>query len=93
MKQQRTSITKTNPGKSATGIEGFDEMTNGGLPRRRTALLEEEPGSGKTIFGLSFLVHGARELKEPGIFVAFEEKSERIVANAECFGWKLAELP
>ncbi|MDB6039998.1 MAG: hypothetical protein JWM99_3839, partial [Verrucomicrobiales bacterium] len=67
-------------------------MTSGGLPRGRTALLEGGPGSGKTIFGLSFLVHGAQQLKEPGIFVAFEEKSERIVANAEGFGWELAEL-
>jgi circadian clock protein KaiC len=92
MKQQRTSSTKTNPWKAPTGIEGFDEMTNGGLPRGRTSLLEGGPGSGKTIFGLSFLVHGARQLKEPGIFVAFEEKSGQIVANAEGFGWKLAEL-
>lgn len=78
--------------KARTGIEGFDEITNGGLPRGRTTLLEGGPGSGKTIFALSFLVHGARDGGEPGIFVAFEETSKRIVANAEGFGWNLAAL-
>lgn len=46
----------------------------------------------KTIVALQFLVHGAQDCKEPGIFVAFEETSKRIVANAESFGWKLAAL-
>jgi circadian clock protein KaiC len=78
--------------KALTGIEGFDEITHGGLPRGRTTLLEGGPGSGKTLFGLRFLVHGARDCNEPGIFVAFEETSNRIVANAENFGWNLAEL-
>lgn len=82
----------SNSGKASTGIEGFDEITNGGLPRGRTTLLEGGPGSGKTIFALSFLVHGARDCGEPGIFVAFEETSERIVANAEGFGWEIADL-
>lgn len=78
--------------KSATGIVGFDEVTGGGLPRGRTTLLLGGPGSGKTIFALEFLVHGALHCKEPGIFVAFEEVSKRIVANASSFGWKLSEL-
>ena len=78
--------------KATTGIRGFDEITGGGLPHGRTTLLEGGPGSGKTIFALQFLVCGARTCKEPGIFVAFEETSKRIMANAEGFGWKLAEL-
>jgi circadian clock protein KaiC len=78
--------------KAPTGIAGFDDITGGGLPHGRTTLLEGGPGSGKTIFALQFLVHGAQDGKEPGIFVAFEENSGRIVANAESFGWKLAEL-
>ena len=76
--------------KTPTGITGFDEITRGGLPRGRTTLLLGGPGSGKTIFGLQFLQHGARDYKEPGIFVAFEETSPRIISNAEGFGWKLA---
>lgn len=78
--------------KVPTGIVGFDEITHGGLPRARTTLLVGGPGSGKTIMALQFLVHGARDCKEPGIFVAFEESSRRIEANAESFGWGLAEL-
>jgi circadian clock protein KaiC len=80
------------PTKAPTGIAGFDEITGGGLPHGRTTLLVGGPGSGKTILALQFLVHGAQEYKEPGIFVAFEESAKRIVANAESFGWKLAEL-
>ena len=80
------------PGKALSGIAGFDEITGGGLPHGRTTLLVGGPGSGKTVFALQFLAHGAWEGKEPGIFVAFEESSKRIVANAESFGWKLSEL-
>lgn len=78
--------------KASTGVSGFDEITGGGLPRGRTTLILGGPGSGKTIFALQFLVHGARYCAEPGIFVAFEETPKRIVTNFETFGWKLAEL-
>src|SRR4029078_4916538 len=80
------------PTKAASGITGFDEIPGGGLPRGRTTLLIGGPGSGKTILALQFLVHGAGNCREPGIFVAFEETSARIAANAEAFGWKLAAL-
>ena len=78
--------------KAPTGIAGFDEITGGGLPQARTTLLIGGPGSGKTIFALQFLVHGAREHGEPGIFVAFEEAPDRIVGNFEGFGLDLASL-
>jgi circadian clock protein KaiC len=78
--------------KASTGIPGFDEITGGGLPLGRTTLLIGGPGSGKTIFALQFLVHGAKDLGQPGIFVAFEETSKRIAANARGFGWDLAKL-
>jgi len=74
------------------GITGFDEIVNGGLPRGRTTLVTGGPGSGKTIFGLQFLAHGARSCNEPGIFVAFEETPDQLIANVEGFGWKLSEL-
>ena len=80
------------PHKAPTGIAGFDEITGGGLPSGRTTLLVGGPGSGKTILSLQFLAHGARNCKEPGIFVAFEESSSRIVGNAASFGWKLTQL-
>ena len=78
--------------KAPTGIYGFDEITRGGLPHRRTTLLAGGPGSGKTIFAMQFLVHGIRHCKEPGIFVAFEESPRRIMANLKSFGWGLEAL-
>jgi circadian clock protein KaiC len=83
---------KSTLSKASTGIEGFDAITYGGLPRGRTTLLVGGPGSGKTLFSLRLLEHGAQACNEPGIFVAFEETSKRIVANAESFGWKIKEL-
>src|SRR5580658_1073844 len=78
--------------KAPSGIIGFDEITGGGLPRGRTTLLLGGPGSGKTVFALQYLINGARMYGEPGIFVAFEETSQRIMANAESFDWKLDQL-
>ena len=78
--------------KAPTGITGFDEITGGGLPHGRTTLLVGGPGSGKTLFALQFLMHGSRNCKEPGIFIAFEEASRRIIANTNSFNWKLDEL-
>jgi len=85
--------TRGSRAKAPTGIAGFDEIVGGGLPRSRTTLLVGGPGSGKTLFALQVLVHGARQKKaEPGIFVAFEETSKRIVGNAGSFGWELPDL-
>lgn len=78
--------------KAATGIAGLDGIMRGGLPRGRTTLIEGGPGCGKTILALQTLVNGARQAGEPAIFVAFEESSRRIVANAESFGWDLPAL-
>jgi circadian clock protein KaiC len=91
VKSARPPLAKT-PGKAPTGITGLDEITRGGFPSGRTTLLVGGPGSGKTILALQFLAHGARHCKERGIFVGFEEASDRIVANAEGFDWDLAEL-
>ena len=78
--------------KLATGIEGFDEITGGGLPRGQTTLLMGGPGCGKTVFALQALVIGATHHNAPGIFVAFEENANRVLANAAGFGWKTGEL-
>src|ERR1700686_3281809 len=78
--------------KLLTGIRGFDEITNGGLPEGRTTLLMGGPGCGKTVLALQALVNGAHLAKEPGLFVAFEESTHQIIANAATFGWDLPEL-
>ena len=77
--------------KVVTGIEGFDEITAGGLPRGRTTLVMGEPGAGKTIFALQALVSAVRQ-GDPGIFVAFEERTDDIITNAEAFGWDVGSL-
>lgn len=91
MKSIRSTIVNL-PTKAPTGIAGFDQITGGGLPHGRTTLLVGGPGSGKTLFALQFLMHGAREQKESGIFVAFEEATPRIITNTTSFNWKLGEL-
>lgn len=78
--------------KSPTGIAGFDAITGGGVPQGRTTVVAGGPGSGKTVFALQTLAHGADKLNEPGIFVAFEERGERILANAANFDWGLDAL-
>src|ERR1051325_3020929 len=78
--------------KTSSGIEGFDEITAGGLPRGRTTLLMGGPGCGKTVFALQALVSGAIRHDAPGIFVALEAHADRVQANAESFGWDIGEL-
>jgi circadian clock protein KaiC len=78
--------------KAATGVAGFDEITRGGLPRGRVTLLLGGPGTGKTVLALEMLVRGARDHGEPAVFVAFEENTRQIVANAATFGWDLPAL-
>ena len=78
--------------KSLTGIQGFDEISLGGLPRNRTTLVMGGPGTGKSVFALQSLVGAAGKHKQPGIFVAFEENIEAIFANAAAFDWGLPAL-
>lgn len=89
----RVSALKIKPiAKMPTGIQGLDEITDGGLPRGRNTLVVGGPGCGKTVFALQSLVHGIREQGEAGIFVAFEESPEQIMSNAATFGWNLPAL-
>ena len=78
--------------KSPTGIEGFDDLTFGGLPTGRPSLICGSAGCGKTLFASTFLIHGAREYGEPGVFVTFEERPEDIVANVASLGFEMDSL-
>ncbi|VFU13604.1 KaiC-like protein 1 [anaerobic digester metagenome] len=78
--------------KSPTGIRGFDEITQGGLPRGRTSLVTGGPGTGKTMFAMEFLVNGVIRHGEPGVFVSFEESREELIANSASLGFSLPEL-
>lgn len=74
------------------GIPGFDAVAHGGLPQGRGTLLAGATGTGKTVFGLQFLVRGASEFGEPGVMVTFAERPEDLIANTESFGWDLGGL-
>jgi circadian clock protein KaiC len=78
--------------KTATGIHGLDEITLGGLPRGRPTLVCGGAGCGKTLFGLEFLVRGARDYGEPGVFMSFEETERDLAANVSSLGFDLPGL-
>src|SRR5689334_5348430 len=78
--------------KAPSGIEGLDEITGGGLPRGRPTLVCGGPGCGKTLFAMEFLVRGAIDHGEPGVFMAFEETAEELAANVASLGFDLPKL-
>src|ERR1700716_4718200 len=78
--------------KARTGIAGFDEMTNGGVPKGRPTIVCGGPGCGKTTFALEFLVRGAMEFNEPGVLMTFEETSEEMTKNVVSLGFDLKGL-
>ena len=78
--------------KVPTGIQGLDDITGGGLPAGRSTLVMGNAGCGKTLLGLEFLVRGARDHAEPGLFVSFEETAEELAQNVLSLGWNLGEL-
>jgi circadian clock protein KaiC len=78
--------------KSPTGIPGMDEITGGGLPKGRPTLVAGAAGCGKTLFAMEFLVNGAMQYDEPGVFVAFEENAEELTQNVASLGFDLKKL-
>ncbi|MGM0531588.1 MAG: circadian clock protein KaiC, partial [Bacteroidota bacterium] len=78
--------------KSPSGIQGFDEITGGGLPTGRPTLVCGGAGCGKTLFGMEFLVRGATQFNEPGIFMSFEETIEELTKNVVSLGFDLEDL-
>lgn len=78
--------------KSPTGIQGLDEVTEGGLPKGRPTLVCGSAGCGKTLLAIEFLVRGAVEQDEPGVFVAFEETEEELTKNVASLGFDLNDL-
>jgi circadian clock protein KaiC len=78
--------------KCPTGIPGLDQVTNGGLPLGRTTLVCGGSGSGKTLFGMEFLVKGVRDYGEPGVFISFEENAEELAKNVTSLGFDVQHL-
>src|SRR5436190_6464465 len=78
--------------KAPTGIQGLDEVTGGGLPRGRPTLVCGSAGCGKTLLAMEFLVRGATQFGEPGVFMAFEETAEELAQNVRSLGFDLEDL-
>jgi circadian clock protein KaiC len=78
--------------KAPTGITGFDQITEGGLPRARPTLICGGPGCGKTLFGLEFVIRGALDFDEPGVIITFEENVEDLERNVASMGLDLGTL-
>lgn len=97
MSENRDSAKKHIPSyrgveKIRTMIEGFDDVSHGGLPKGRTTLVSGTSGTGKTLFSLQFIYNGIVCFEEPGVFVTFEESPNDIIRNAHIFGWDLQGL-
>ncbi|MEO6308244.1 MAG: ATPase domain-containing protein, partial [Nitrospiraceae bacterium] len=78
--------------KCPTGIKGFDQITEGGLPKNRTTLICGSAGSGKTLLGLDFLIKGAANYHEPGIFMSFEETEDELYKDVASLSLDLQGL-
>ncbi len=78
--------------KTPTGIVGLDEITGGGLPRGRPTLVCGSAGCGKTLFAMEFLVRGATQFGEPGVFLAFEESPGELAENVRSLGFDVDSL-
>jgi circadian clock protein KaiC len=78
--------------KCLTGIKGFDEITEGGLPKNRTTLVSGNAGSGKTLLGIDFLIKGATAYNEPGILMSFEETEDELYKDVTSLNMDLQGL-
>lgn len=78
--------------KTPTGINGLDEITNGGIPQGRPTLICGSAGCGKTLFAMQFLVKGIVDYNEPGVFMSFEESAADLAQNVRSLGFDLEQL-
>lgn len=82
----------TNTERIKTGIPGFDELVEGGIPKGSFVVLTGGPGTGKTILGLQFLANGITQYNEKGIFISVEQSRAEILSQARQFGWDLEKM-
>jgi len=93
MKTQSIKTKRLQPlQKISSGISGLDEITGGGLPKGRPTLVCGNAGCGKTLMAMEFLVRGAVEHNEPGVFMSFEENEEELTGNVASLGFDLKAL-
>ena len=92
MKKKRQPENASALPKAPTGIAGLDEVTGGGLPAGRPTLVCGSAGCGKTMLAMEFLVRGAAEFGDPGVFMMFEENAAELTANVRSLGFDLEKL-
>jgi circadian clock protein KaiC len=92
MAKDKSSTKRVELPKAPTGISGFDDITYGGLPKGRPTLVAGGAGSGKTMLAMEFIVHGALEFNEPGVYVTFEENVKDLKKNFSSLGFDLEKL-
>jgi len=78
--------------KTPTGVDGLDEITEGGFPQGRPTLICGGAGCGKTLLSMQFLIKGITEYNEPGVFMSFEEPSDDLTLNVKSLGFDLEQL-
>lgn len=91
-KNNKQPIPSSTLPKSPTGIQGLDKITGGGLPTGRPTLVCGSAGCGKTMLAMEFLVRGATEFEEPGVFMMFEENAAELTTNVRSLGFDLDRL-
>src|SRR5512146_1842918 len=91
-KRPKTSTRREELPKTLTGICGLDEVTGGGLPQGRPTLVCGSAGCGKTLLAMEFIVRGATQFNEPGVFMSFEETEKDLSENVASLGFDLKEL-
>ena len=91
-KSKQSTVVHPKLAKAPTGIQGLDQVTGGGFPKGRVTLLCGAAGSGKSLFAMEFLVHGAVKYGEPGVYMDFEETEEKLAANVASLGFDLPLL-
>lgn len=92
MKKNNVKFKRNTLAKSPTSIQGLDEITGGGLPKGRSTLVCGGAGCGKTLLAMEFLVRGATDHNEPGVFISFEETEKELTANVASLGFDLNSL-
>ncbi len=92
MKKNKSTFKRITLPKSPTSIQGLDEITGGGLPKGRPTLVCGGAGCGKTLLAMEFLVRGATEYNEPGVFISFEESEKELTENVSSLGFDLKTL-
>ena len=90
--KKNTAFNHNQLDKCLTGIKGFDEITEGGLPKNRTTLFSGSTGTGKTLLGIDFLINGAVNYNERGVFMSFEETEEELYKDVASLNLNLQKL-